>query len=465
MYKVYWGESMGTQFNKITFSDWQVAAKAALRGKNLDNLTHFTADDIAIQPLYSGSLNRNQVPLPHGAWQINQAVNHPHINQAKSQITEDLEQGVNALSLYSNQSINAQGYGLNLNQVNLKSLFENTYLDMISLRLESGLDEISLAELTLSHSNKHQQLSLGVNPVGKLAQFGGWNGQDNAKSSVQTALQNFQATHILRADGRIAHNAGASEAQELGFILNTALTYLKWADEASLDLNIAAQKIEICLSVDQNQFINIAKIRAMRHLWTELLDGLGIKQSPAYIYAETSFRMVTKRDPMVNILRSTMACFSAGIGGANQIGILPLSAAIGLAPSFDRRITRHIQTILIEESHLADVTDPSAGSGYIESLTQDLINTTWEYFQTIERSDGMIANLKNGNIQKNITNSAQQRKPVIIGSSVYINEQEPKYETLNIKKTAIKTQNFKINIEPLVAKRDAEIYETQAGGA
>ncbi|MBL1419180.1 MAG: hypothetical protein COC24_001580 [Alphaproteobacteria bacterium] len=459
-------------FEKITFDAWQTAAEKALRGISVDSLTKTTYDGIAVKPLYAQSQTSNQVALPSGAWQINQAINHPNIDQAKKQIAEDLEQGVNALSLYSDKSLSANGYGLKINQANLESLFENTYLDMISLRLETGLDEVSTAKTILTHSQKHGQLSLGIDPIGKLAQYGGWDGEPVAKQAVQDALKQFDATHILRADGRFAHNAGASEAQELAFILSTALCYLKWADAAHIDLHSTAQKIEICICASQNQFITIAKIRALRQLWAELLDGLGIQQSSAYIYAETSYRMVSKSDPWVNLLRATVACFSAGIGGVNQLGILPMSAAIGLSPSFDRRLARHIQTILIEESHLAEVTDPSHGSFYIENLTANITQKAWEIFQTTQKNNGLIANLLSGNIQQQISLVSKKREQdyqaeelCLVGTSEFINHDEKPYETLKVDRITVDIPNFKIKITPLTAKRDAEMFENQSEDA
>lgn len=458
------------QFKATSFSDWQSTATAALRGKPLESLTKSTYDDIKINPLYAPIANPTPISLPSSVWQINQAINHPNVNEAANQITQDLEQGVNSLSLYSNQSLSAHGYGLETTKPNLETLFKDVYLNMISLRLETGLDEITTANSIATHHNEGQ-LSLGIDPIGKSAQYGGWQSEADAKTAVQSALTNLNATHILRADGRIAHNAGASEAQELNFILATALTYLKWADEARLNLNLIAPKIEISLSASQNQFITIAKIRAMRILWAELLDALEISQSPAYIYAETSYRMMTKPDPWVNLLRTTVACFSAGIAGADQIGILPLSAAIGLAPSFDRRLARHIQTILIEESHLADVTDPSQGSGYIESLTQQLTIKAWDTFQNTQRTGGIVSNLMAGNIQRQIQNIASHRRQnlaskqhILTGTSEYAIEDETPYETQNVKKTKPDIPQFNVEFAPLNARRDSEMFEQDFGG-
>lgn len=461
------------QFKDTSFKQWQSAASAALRGKPLENLTKSTYDDIKVEPLYAASANPTPINLPSDVWQINQAINHPNIDAAKAQIAQDLEQGVNSLSLYSNQAQQAHGYGLDLTPTHLNSLFKDVYLNMVSLRLETGLDEFSTANAVTDFYNalpNKGQLSLGIDPIGKFAQFGGWNGEAKAKSSVISALPKFKAHHILRLDGRIAHNAGASEAQELNFILSTALTYLKWADEAGLNLNEIAPKFEISLSASQNQFITIAKIRAMRQLWAELLDGLEIKQCPAYIYAETSYRMMTKPDPWVNLLRTTVACFSAGVAGADQIGILPLSAAIGLAPAFDRRLARHIQTILIEESHLADVTDPSHGSGYIENLTKQLTIKSWELFQNTQRTGGIISNLLAGNVQRQIQNITSHRDQnleskthILTGTSEYAIEDEAEYETVKAPKTTLVIPDFEEQITPLLAKRDSEMFESPQG--
>lgn len=462
-------------FNNISYNAWQAAAQAALRGKNLDSLTKTTYDGIAVKPIYAASVESNQVALPVGAWQINQAINHPELSIAAEHIQQDLEQGVNGLSLYSNQSLNAHGYGVNLTQTNIDKLFKNTYLDMISLRLETGLDEFSAAEIIINHWQKHSkmqgQLSLGIDPIGKMTQSGGWDGEAKAKKSLQTALKTFKTTHILRVDGRIAHNAGASEAQELAYIIATATCYLKWADEAGLALKTTAKSIEICLSSTQNQFISMAKIRAMRQLWAELLDGLGIEPMPAYIFAETSYRMVSKSDPWINLLRATVACFAAGVGGANQISVLPLSAAIGLAPSFDRRLARHIQTILIEESHLAAVTDPAHGSAYVETLTTELVVKAWQLFQTIQKSGGIVTNVEAGTFQNQVAKVAAKRdedlashKQELTGTSIFRLEDEEIYQTLDMAKTNVEMHNFNIKTTPLKPKRDAEMFEAANGG-
>ncbi|MCJ8323106.1 MAG: hypothetical protein HRU29_03415 [Rhizobiales bacterium] len=465
-------------FENIKYDDWLSFAKQSLKTESLDHLAKTTLDGIVIQPLYIDRVGHQQPALPHGGWQVNQAINHPDVKQAHRQILQDLEQGVNGLSLYSNQCLNARGYGVNLNQVNFDSLFENIYLEMISLRLESGLDEFECARLAEAYYTKQgyfakgTALSLGIDPIGKLALYGGWDDENEAKQQVQTALNTHQALHILRADGRIAHNAGASEAQELAFALSSALTYLKWADEAGIDLSFAAQKIEICLAASQSQFLTMAKFRAMRHLWAELLDGLNIQPSDAYIFAETSYRMSTKSDPWVNLLRTTIGCFAAGVGGANQISILPLSAAIGLAPAFDRRMARHIQTILMQESHIADVNDPSHGSFYIETLTHDLTAKAWALFQNMQKSGGVISGLIDGSLQLSIAQVAKKtqqnladKTQILVGTSEFINADEKPYEVLDVDRFSLKTPNFTTKIKPLTPLRDSEMFETASEAA
>ena len=117
------------------------------------------------------------------------------------------------------------------------------------------------------------------------------------------------------------------------------------------------------LSADADQFLTIAKFRAVRKLWARVEEACGLAPKPAHVAAETAWRMMTRRDPYVNMLRTTIAVAAAGLGGADSITALPHTAALGLPDAFARRIARNTQLILLEESNLAKVGDPAAGSG------------------------------------------------------------------------------------------------------
>ncbi len=174
------------------------------------------------------------------------------------------------------------------------------------------------------------------------------------------------------ADGRVIHAAGGSEAQELAFALASAVAYLRALEQSGIALDDARRFIYFRLAADQDQFLTIAKFRAVRKLWARVEEACGLKPLPVFVAAETAWRMMTKRDPHGNIVRGTIAALGAAVGGADAVTVLPFSAALGVPDAFARRIARNTQTILIEEANIHRVADPAAGSGAIEALTDAL---------------------------------------------------------------------------------------------
>ena len=168
------------------------------------------------------------------------------------------------------------------------------------------------------------------------------------------------------------HAAGGSEAQELAFALASAVAYLRALEQGGIALDEARRFIYFRLAADQDQFLTIAKFRALRKLWARIEEACGLDPRPAFVAAETAWRMMTKRDPHGNIVRGTIAALGAAVGGADAVTVLPFSAALGLPDAFARRIARNTQTILIEEANIHRVADPAAGSGAIEALTDAL---------------------------------------------------------------------------------------------
>ncbi len=190
------------------------------------------------------------------------------------------------------------------------------------------------------------------------------------------ADQGFRGPFAV-ADARVIHNAGGSEAQELAYALATALAYWRALEAGGVSLDDARRMIFFRLSADADQFMTMAKFRALRKLWARMEEAAGLAPKPAFIAAETAWRMMTQRDPYVNMLRVTIAAFAAGLGGANAITVLPFTAALGLPDAFARRVARNTQLVLLEESNLAKVADPAAGSGGIEDLTDQLCRAAW----------------------------------------------------------------------------------------
>jgi len=184
------------------------------------------------------------------------------------------------------------------------------------------------------------------------------------------------------ADGRMWHEQGATEAQELGATLATAVAMMR-SLEGLNDVHLS-RAVGVTLAASQDMFATLAKFRAMRLMWRRVLDAAGLPDAPLKLHAETSWRMMAVKDPHTNILRATTAVFGAALGGADSITVLPFSLAQGLPNAFARRVARNVQTVLAEESNLWRVADPASGAGYIETYTQALCEKAWGLFQKAE---------------------------------------------------------------------------------
>ena len=186
---------------------------------------------------------------------------------------------------------------------------------------------------------------------------------------------------FLEADGRMVHEQGASEAQELACVLSWIVAGLRKLDHLSPETIVGAT-----LAANQDMFLTLAKFRAIRLLWARVLEASGIAHQSLRLHGETSCRMMARLDPHTNILRATAAVFGAGLGGTDTFTVLPFSIAQGLPDAFARRMARNTQLILLEESHLWRVADPASGSGYVEYLTSELCEHAWTIFQSIEKT-------------------------------------------------------------------------------
>jgi methylmalonyl-CoA mutase len=171
--------------------------------------------------------------------------------------------------------------------------------------------------------------------------------------------------------------------------------------------------VGIALAIDCDLFLAIAKLRAMRLLWRNLLAACSLPWQPLALHGESSWRMMTAREANMNLLRAVAAGFAAGIGGVDSMSILPHSLVVGLPDGFARRMARNIQILLIEESHLHHVADPGSGAGYIETLTHALASRAWKVFQEVERRGGIVQTLASGYIRELIEAAAKKRAQAV----------------------------------------------------
>jgi methylmalonyl-CoA mutase len=268
------------------------------------------------------------------------------------------------------------------------------------------------------------------------------------------------------ADGRPVHDAGGSEVQELAFTLAVAVAYLRALEAGGIALEQARTALSFRLSADADQFLTMAKFRALRLLWARVEQSCGLAPQPIFVSAETAWRMLTRRDPYVNMLRATIATFSAGLGGADAITVLPHTLALGLPDPFARRAARNTQLVLLEESNLAKVSDPAAGSGGIETLTRELSEAAWSLFQEIEKAGGVFSALEQNLIQRKVAATRAlreaniaRRKDVLTGATEFPNLHEAHVAVLDAKAALASYGEAKIKFDALPAMRLAAPFE------
>ena len=257
--------------------------------------------------------------------------------------------------------------------------------------------------------------AFNYDPLGVLAKTGTlyYAARRSCEIAAKLAADCRTMSHVtaLIADGRPYHEAGAGEAQELAAMLATLVAYLRACEAAGLRPRMALGQIAVGLAADTDLFLTMAKLRAARRLVARVAEacGAGTVAEKMQFLAHTSERMMARRDPWVNLLRTTAACAGAAFGGAEAITVLPYTWALGKPDAFARRIARNTHLVLQEESSAARVVDPPHGSWYVEKLTDDLAGAAWILFQEIEAKGGMAQALESGYIQGEIAGVAEAR--------------------------------------------------------
>ena len=453
---------------------WQRLAEADLKGAPFEKrLVTKLIEGINVLPLYSAGTSDpiqsglpGQPPLIRGGsplgcsqngWQIVQEHRHPDPAVANVALRQDLSHGATSVVVRLSPRLLDEsdmtgcgcGGGVLVDSIEqLEVLFRDVDLGTTPLAITGGPAFYSAASLVTALFDRRgidwerRQIAFNADPLGAMAAKGvGYRSADVLleqaaelacvaveKSSHVTALQVLTAAY---------DNAGATAVQELAAALATGVEYLRACETAGLPLAQASPQIQFSLSVGCDQFLEISKFRALRALWhrVEELTGVDVERRGVRLHARTSRRVLTKRDPWVNLLRTTIGCFAAAVGGADAITVLPFDDVIGPSDDFARRIAKNTQIILSEEAHLGRVIDPAGGSFYVESLTRELANRAWAAFQSVEAEGGMLAALRSGSFKRAIDAVWEQRhedlarrKTPITGVSEYPFLNEPAVE-------------------------------------
>jgi methylmalonyl-CoA mutase len=472
---------LAADFPSATPDDWRKLVDGVLKGAPFEKLVSKTYDGLNIEPLYGRA--KGSIPIaarPAAApWQIMQRIYHPDAAKANAIGLHDLENGATGLELEFAGGPGARGFGLaDSSPETLARAFDGIILEAgiaISLHPVLGRENAGTNVAGLIESRRIDPAKVDVRfnyqALSTMAVRGSapmpWDeiAGPFAKMIGELMGRGFKGPFVL-ADGRPVHDAGGSEAQELAFALSLALAYLRALEAGGIDLDAARAAISFRLVADADQFLTLAKFRALRLLWARIEQACGLAPKPVFIAAETAWRMLTQRDPYVNMLRATMATFAAGLAGANAITVLPHTLALGLPDAFARRVARNTQLILLEESNLAKVSDPAAGSGGIESLTGELVGASWSLFQEIEKAGGIFAALQQGLIQGKVAATRKlreanvaKRRDVLTGASEFPNLHEANVSVEDVKPLASAPPSAAIAFEALAPIRLAMPFE------
>jgi len=412
-----------------TAADWEKITAAVLRKSGRlaeqdpdsavwDKLARTTLDGISVAPIGmpdaglpvtgepgAAPYTRGRLAeKPEIGWDIRPLFDGPDATSVNAAALSDLANGSTSLWLQ---------LGNGLAAADLAAVLQGVLLDIAPVTLTAPGEPLVAAQalVALLPDNPAEGTNLGVDPIGDAVRSGGH----------PAAAEDFVAVALLAkergvlgvvVDATAVHDLGASDGQELGYSLAVGAAYLRALTAAGLGLDEALGLVEFRYAATDEQFPTIAKFRAARRLWARVaeLSGAAPEASGQRQHAVTSRPMMGKYDPWVNMLRTTVGAFAAGVGGAEAVTVLPFDATLGVPDAFGRRIARNTSSLLISESHVAKVVDPAGGSYAVEKLTDDLARVAWEEFGRIEAAGGIEAALADGSLQARIDEVVAKRE-------------------------------------------------------
>jgi len=440
-----------------SLDEWRAAATASLKGRPLEKLVTRTHEGIDVAPLYTS----DDLPPPSGypglppfirgrsplgasgrGWEVCQRFAALDPAAAAAHMAEAVRRNVGAVWVGFDGSVrlgldpdhgraaDVAGDGvLAATADDLDRLFDPIHVGRTPVHLDAAGAAPAVAALFVAAGRRHRidlgvlQGSFGCDPLGALAADGELAlGLDRSLALVpglvRWAASRAPGVRALTMSSLPYHLAGATAVQELALTLATGVEYLRALDAAGVELPAACRQLRIVTGVGRDLFMEVAKLRALRHCWARVVEAAGgdadCQRIP--IHAVTSPRTLSVRDPWVNMLRGTVESFAAVVGGADALTVLPFDAAVGEPGGLGRRIAANTHTILREESHLDHVVDPAGGSYYLERLTAELAAAGWKLFQTLESSGGMRAAFRSDDGLGNLLATALERRRAAVAT-------------------------------------------------
>jgi len=461
-----------TSFEATDLASWRETAEESLKGKRLDQLSSDLGCGITTKPLYSEAdesvepglpgaapFVRGRLPIDGGTrpWGACAVFDHPNRDTVSEQIRHERQTGADELWVRVSA---AARLGLDpasgtfedaaldgtavVSAADLEPLLMATGSEQTPIHIDAGGNGLAVAASLVAASSR-QGLQAGrlagsfnLDPLAALASDGELPyGLERSMRLLAPAAAwcdaNAPRVRALAVSTLPYHMAAATPVHELAFALATGVEYLRALEAAGVQTSVACSQMLFRFAIGRDFFAEAAKLRAFRRLWSQVAAACGTGENHAMppLHAVTSPRTLTVRDPWVNMLRTTGQTFSAVVGGADTITVLPFDGEIGPASDLGRRMALNTHTILREECHLDHVTDPAGGSWFVERLTTDMAETAWRLFQEIEGRGGLADELLHGRLQETLSgelSTAQahvaHRRVAVTGVSTWPNLSE-----------------------------------------
>ncbi len=442
-------EKLFTEFPPVPTEKWEEVITADLKGADYERkLVWKTGEGFNVRPYYRAEnlegikfLGSQAGEFPyvrgthaHNRWRVHQTVSVVCPKEANAEALKILSAGVDSLGFCIASA--------DFSAADLDMLLKDICIPAVEITF-CGEKMANVAELVLAKVEKEGiakedvRIAFCIDPLVKgLSSKGDFcspNGEKCIARIVELIHKTKEYKHvrIVTVAGQTFGNSGSTIVEELAFTLSAGHDYLVRLTDAGLDVDAAARKLRFSFSVSSNYFMEIAKFRAARMLWANIVKGYGPAKNCAckmQIHAETSRWNQTVYDPYVNMLRGTTEAMSATIAGVHSLEVMPFDASFENPTEFSKRIARNVELLLKNESHFDQVVDPAGGSYYVENLTQSIAAEAWKLFLEIEEKGGYTEAYKAGLIVERIKASAAAkdkniatRRQTLLGANQYPN--------------------------------------------
>lgn len=476
-----------TSFPSYSNEEWKEAVEKTLKGKTADSLSTDTYENITLKPLYTAEdrLNRqsslpgyvdylrgiNHLGYITNPWKIAQTIRYDNLEQLEVYLNEAFANGQDSIAFEIKEELFLQEEKL---EFILRELYKR-----YPFSIDAGHSQKRLLTSLTSMSEKAEDKKsvsgwVGQDPLAILAETGklptsiheyykDWS------ETLKLSNQQFPNLQTILVNTIPYHNSGANAVQELAVAAAAGVSHIQMLLEQGMKLDEILSKMIFKFSVGSQFFMEIAKLRAARIIWSKVTEtyGANSEERKMKIAAKTSFFTKTVFDPYVNMLRSGNEAFASVLGGVQYLEVSRFDEAFAEFNSFSNRVARNTQHILREEVHLDKVVDPAGGSWYVESLTKELAEKAWSLFLEIESQGGIVQTLKSGWLQKEIYTVTDKRKAEsfhrrksLIGTNIYANNEESFEINLDAKHSeeSATTEEFE-KIEPLKQERLSVPFE------